>query len=485
MADICWRWAKLNASFFLGKALSAKSEKNLFSSVGDFFSSLRLTIGLLIVLAATSIFGTVIPQNAAPEEYLRVYKATTYKILHILGFLDMYHAWWFVFLLTLLCLNLIICSIGRLRVTLRLLSPSRLQLGEGEWKALSPKKKVSLKGLPAEWLPSVRNALSPQFPPAKTLEHSGTHHLFTEKGRLSRFGVYFVHLGVLVILVGALVGFFYGFRGNINFAEGETAARVTLRNGQQIPLPGFQMKLDKFTVAFYPNGAPKEFKSVVTILEGSQAVLNEPIRVNHPLTYKGLSFYQSNYGVAGVEKAALIVREKATGKEYRVDAQVGVRTDVPGGNYSFILTRFFPDVQGLGPAFQVMSFEPNRPHENFMVFQNHPEIEDRRPGPYRFLVRELAPKYYSGLQVNKDPGVFLVWIGCALMIFGFYLAFFLAHRRIWMRLSGKGKETLLEIAGSSHRHRAGFEPEFENIFRSLQEKLSGQPKESPKREGQA
>ena len=78
------------------------------------------------------------------------------------------------------------------------------------------------------------------------------------------------------------------------------------------------------------------------------------------------------------------------------------------------MDRLRPDVQGLGPAFQVMSFEPNRPHESFLILQKHPEMEDRRSGPYRFRIREIAPKYYSGLQVNKDPGVSLVWAGCTL-----------------------------------------------------------------------
>ena len=52
----------------------------------------------------------------------------------------------------------------------------------------------------------------------------------------------------------------------------------------------------------------------MTLLEGSQTVRNESIRVNHPLSYKGLSFYQSNYGVAGVEKAVLVIRRKGYGK---------------------------------------------------------------------------------------------------------------------------------------------------------------------------
>lgn len=465
--------------------MSRKPEKDLISSLGEALSSLRLTIGLLIVLAVVSIFGTVIPQNAAPEEYLRVYKAATYKILHILGFLDMYRSWWFVFLLALLCLNLIACSVGRFRLTWRLLSHPRERLEDPEWKSLSPKKSLSLKGPPPNWVSSVQDGLAGRFRTPKTLEEDGTVHFWAEKGKLSRFGVYFVHLGVLVILGGALIGFFYGFRGNLNLVEGETASRVTLRNGGQIPLPGFKLKLEQFTVSFYSTGAPKEFKSVVTLREGDQNVRSESIRVNHPLSYKGLSFYQSSYGAAGVEKAVLAVQEKNSGKENLVEAKMGVKTELPGGHYAFVLTRFIPDLQGQGPAFQVMSLEPNRPHENFFVLQNHPEMEDRRPGAYRFQVREIVPRYYSGLQVNKDPGVPLVWTGCVFMIVGFYLTFFLSHRRLWVRLSNQGKDTLLEFAGSSHRNRIGFEQEFERMFQALREEMLHPGKHSKERGEQA
>lgn len=451
--------------------MSGKLKKNLIASIWEVLSSLRLTIGLLIVLAVTSIFGTIIPQTATPEEYLRIYKITTYKILHILGFLDMYRSWWFVLLLALLCLNLIACSVGRFRLTLRLFSQSRERLEDSDWNALPPKKSFLLKGPPANWVFAIQSGLSGIFRKPKDLNEGGTVHFFAEKGKLSRFGVYFIHLGVLVILAGALIGFFYGFRGHINLVEGETATRLTLRNGGQIPLPGFSLKLEQFTVSFYSTGAPKEFKSVVTLYEGGLNIRSESIRVNHPLSHKGLSFYQSSYGVAGVEKAVLAIQEKNTGKEHLLEAKMGVKTELPGTRYAFILTRFLPDIQGLGPAFQVISLEPNRPHENFFVLQNHPEMEERRAGSYRFMIREIVPKYYSGLQVNKDPGVPLVWTGCAFMMVGFYLTFFLSHRRIWVRLSPRGQDTLLEIAGSSHRNRIAFEQEFERIFQGLHEAL--------------
>jgi cytochrome c biogenesis protein len=458
--------------------LSKRDEKGFFSSLWDSLSSLRLTIGLLIILAVASIFGTVIPQNASPGEYLQFYKPSTYKILKILGFLDMYHGGWFTFLLALLSSNLVACSLKRFRVTLRFFSNAQEPLEAAQWKALPLSKTFFQKGLPADSLPRVQEALSRIFRTPKVTKDSQACHLFAEKERLSRLGVYFIHLSVLVILGGALIGYFFGFRGNINLVEGEAADRVILRsNGQAQPL-GFSVRLDQFNVSFYASGAPQEFKSTVTILEGARQALTESIRVNHPLTHKGISFYQSSYGVAGVKKAVLTIKDRVSRKEITIPAWVGTKTEIPGAASSFLLAQFMQDLQGMGPALQVLLFESNRPHETFWVFLNHPEFSERRPGPYQFAIKQIEPTYYSGLQVTKDPGVWVVWAGCILMMVGFYVTFFLSHRRIWVKLTQKGGETWVEIAGASHRDRAGFEKEFEKIVQALREKGANNPEES-------
>ncbi len=462
--------------------MAVKEEKGFFSSLGDSLSSLRLTIALLIILAVASIFGTVIPQNASPEEYLRAYKISTYKILKILGFLDMYHAGWFVFLLALLCLNLVTCSLKRFRISWRFFSHPQERLEELQWKALTERRNFSQNGLPAENLPRYREVLARVFSQPRVLEEPQAYHLFAEKGKLSRLGVYFIHLSILVILAGALIGSFFGFRGNMNVVEGEAADRVILRSEGQAQSLGFSVRLDKFNVFFYPAGTPKEFKSTLTILAGDRPVLTEPVRVNHPLTYKGISFYQSSYGVAGLEKAALAIKDRDSGKEVTVPAQMGTKTEIPGSSSAFLLTQFIPDFQGMGPALQMIFFEPNRPQENFWLLQNHPEFADRQAGRYSFTIKEIEPKYYSGLQVTKDPGVWVVWVGCFLMMGGFSMAFLLSHRRVWVRLTEKAGETWVEIAGSSHRDRAGFEKELEKIDQGLKERPLKERKKSVKSE---
>ena len=458
--------------------MSKKDEKEFFSFLWDSLSSLRLTIGLLIILAVASIFGTVIPQNAPPGDYLQFYKPSTYKILKILGFLDMYHARWFTFLLALLSFNLVACSLKRFRGTWRFFSHAQEPLEAAQWKALPLSKAFLQKGLPADVLPRVEAALSRIFRTPRVTKDSQACHLFAEKQRLSRLGVYFIHLSVLIILAGALIGYYFGFRGNVNLVEGEAADRVMLRSeGQSQPL-GFRLRLDQFSVSFYSSGAPKEFKSTVTILDEARPVLTESVRVNHPLTYKGISFYQSSYGVAGVRKAVLTIQDRVSRKEITVPASMGTKTEIPGGTSSFLLAQFIQDLQGMGPALQVLLFESNRPHENFWLLLNHPEFSQRRPGPYQFNIKEIDPRYYSGLQVTKDPGVWVVWAGCFLMMAGFYVAFFLSHRRIWVRLTEKGGGTWVEIAGASHRDRTGFEKEFEKMIQALREKGANNPEES-------
>jgi cytochrome c biogenesis protein len=210
----------------------------------------------------------------------------------------------------------------------------------------------------------------------------------------------------------------------------------------------------------------------VTILEGGRKVLTEPIRVNEPLTYKGISLYQSSYGVASVEKAILNGVERSSGRGFTLSLQPGTRVEIPGTPHSLVLDRFSPDLQGMGPAFQGRLLEGERPVENLVILQNHPEFISKMPGRYEFRVGEIQPKYYSGLQVNKDPGVWVVWAGCFLMMAGFYMTFFMSHRRIWVRMMEKKGETQVEIAGSSHRNRSDFEKEMDRIGQAVKEAVS-------------
>ena len=98
-----------------------EASAGFFSKIWDFFASVRLTIVLLLTLAATSIIGTLIPQNEDPAAYFKAFGQFFYRLFNILGLYDMYHSWWFQTLLILLTTNIVICSLDRLSANRRIL----------------------------------------------------------------------------------------------------------------------------------------------------------------------------------------------------------------------------------------------------------------------------------------------------------------------------------------------------------------------------
>jgi cytochrome c biogenesis protein len=53
------------------------------NKIWDFFTSVRLTIVILLTLAATSIIGTLIPQNQEPAAYFQAFGGFLYRLFDI------------------------------------------------------------------------------------------------------------------------------------------------------------------------------------------------------------------------------------------------------------------------------------------------------------------------------------------------------------------------------------------------------------------
>ena len=90
----------------------SKSQNNP-NIIWSFFSSVKLTIVLLVILASVSIFGTVVPQQEGAVEFARSLSPQVLRIYSALDLFDMYHSPWFRLIMGFLALNLIICSLDR------------------------------------------------------------------------------------------------------------------------------------------------------------------------------------------------------------------------------------------------------------------------------------------------------------------------------------------------------------------------------------
>ncbi|NNG06788.1 MAG: hypothetical protein HKM90_03570 [Desulfobacteraceae bacterium] len=122
---------------------SAHKNSNM---VWNFFSSVKLTLVLLIILAITSLFGTLIPQQEGAVEFARGISPGMFQLLSSLNLFDMYHSSWFRIIIGLLALNLIVCSINRLPATLKLFRALPRADRSKPFENLSPERDISVKG---------------------------------------------------------------------------------------------------------------------------------------------------------------------------------------------------------------------------------------------------------------------------------------------------------------------------------------------------
>jgi cytochrome c biogenesis protein len=74
----------------------------------------------------------------------------------------------------------------------------------------------------------------------------------------------------------------------------------------------------------------------------------------------------------------------------------------------------------------------------------------------------------TGLQIARSPGKNIVYLGCAFLIAGVFLLFYLPQRRFWAWLSRDGEQTRIDLAGMTNRNPREFDSYFEQIHTHLQ-----------------
>src|SRR3990170_2761733 len=142
--------------------------------IWNFLISIKLAIWIIILLAVTSILGTVIQQNQPPEKYRQVYEDWAYNLMDRINLFDMYHSWWFLLLLCLFTLNLTCCTIDRLPRVIRTVRKPRLVLDDAMEKSLPLAERWKHKGDIPQWAETYRSALSGSFAAPKVTEAAGS-----------------------------------------------------------------------------------------------------------------------------------------------------------------------------------------------------------------------------------------------------------------------------------------------------------------------
>jgi len=484
--------------------------------VWKFFSSVKLAVVLLIILAIVSVIGTVIQQNESPEKYLTEYNEATVQLFEKLGLFDMYHTWWFVLLLFFLTANLTVCTLDRFPHALRIITAPLKPIDDDGLKAVQFKKEILFKGgmdKAEERAVKVLNGRRYRFVESKS---GGMTQFMTQKGVYSRLGVYVTHTSIILIFVGALIGSFFGFKAFLNLPEGSASKVVYLRNEPMwdqlmaalgiagspvIPSPSggvpsmplsFYVRCDSFDVDYYvsplgqPTGMPSEFHSTLSVfdLATEKRVLEKRITVNDPLTHKGITFYQSSYGTLPEARGKVLLNVRSKNSPESIGELVtidpGQAVYVPSINRTIAALGFAPYGIRNPATGQVMFYKSQ--NDEYVNPTVEIEVFDGKKSLYKtylmktdagqpYLPESYLISYagywgtrYTGLQVTKDPGVWVVYTGFILLCIGPIIAFFGSHKKLWIRVQDRAGQTVIMVAGTVNRNRMGFEREYNLII---------------------
>ena len=445
-------------------------EKGFLSILFDLFRSLKLTISLFILLAILSIIGTLITQNATRTEYIQRYGIRLYEVLNFFNLFDMYHSWWFSAILLLLVINLIACSVHRFPGVWSQISRGIGSTGleDSMLKTLPYVEKVQMMSKAANKAEEeVQSLLKKWFGNPMRIETESAITLFSEKGKFSRLGVYITHLSLLIILIGGLMGSLYGFKGHVEILEGEAVNQIFLKTrDEEVSKPiDFSVRCDDFNITYYDfpgrkEKHVKEYTSALTILENGKEVLKKTVQVNHPLHYKGLAFYQSSYGT--LHDVTLGIQWENKKEKQLLKTLEGETVSIPNSDSRIQLLKYVPQVHNFGEGVQLVLFKPNQEPRAFWVLKDLPKFDPQNNNDFILTFEGVTSKEYTGLQVTKDPGVWIVWIGSGLMIFGLIVSFFFSHQRVWIRIP-KSSDKEIILAGSTNKNRVGFEKTFNHM----------------------
>ncbi|WP_167632255.1 cytochrome c biogenesis protein ResB [Mariprofundus ferrooxydans] len=565
---------------FMANMPRMQSFPSFFKYIWQRLGSMSLAIILLVVLAIASVIGTVLLQNQGQADYLQQFGPLWYWVFRSLGLFDMYHTWWFLTILGFLMLSLSACLWRNVPKMLKDMRSRKATVTDKALKHFQYSNRWQLDGVSD--VAAIQAAFQKRLQgwEFRTAEEGDRHSIRADKGRWNKWGYILVHSAILVILVGGWMGAHFGFRGNMAVPEGSADNEISFLQGTQTghkTMP-FMVRCNSFFIDFYPTGAPKEFRSNLTIIDGGKEVLTSDIIVNEPLYYKGVRIYQASFGDGGSDIVLKLFH--MDGSEAITTASTQVYKSWTDKDTGIVLkiTDFKPynvenladpgqakKFQDLGPAVEYEMRGPGlKPvkiksfmnpfvdlngvnHGSFMMISltgddadykpvalgldlTHPvewklfhafmkhlsalsgkqskqaNLEAFRaamndvfgegqrpkgfqemamrtlqavnmlpqlPWPILPVLSDFTQHYYTGLQLARDPGMNVVWIGSALLVFGLCIMFYMPHRKLWLIVQPKDGGMTVTLAGMVNRNHLVFNKDFHDLFTKLGDDFAG------------
>lgn len=430
----------------------SERQEGITEKIWGFFSSMKLGLALLGVIALVAGVGTLFPQvNVDPEKAQAVG-----QIWQKLGFTNLYGTFWFRLLMGLLCINLVVCSTQRFQGVYN----RTFKLKPPEGTSTVPKKvQVKWAGDGDALKLSVREVLKRRGYKIVTKENNEGWSFIAIKRRLGNWGSIIAHVSFVVLVIGAMLGSFLGFKGFFMTGAGTTVPISSINVSRGTVKHDFSVRINSAEDRFLANGERDNWYTDMSILKNSQEVARQTISVNHPFTYEGVTFYQSSFA-KGVhltadlkgKKIPLVLQEKG-GNYFQAE----------GTDLYLIAAAINSGQQTTSIVYQVYQGTASQPIQTGQLKLGQTiDIQ----GKYKLTLDGNAG--FTGVQVKEDPGVMVIWLGCALLLGGLLLSFYWRTSVVLgifiVKQGNQGELTMGALAG---KVAGGVQSEFERLIHDI------------------
>lgn len=495
------------------KEISKTNSKPIIDRVVDFLSSVKFGIVLLCILVAMSMVGMLIIQQNVQgfDSYYASLTPAEKSVFGALGLFDIYHSWYYLFLLLLLSLNIVLASIDRFPGAWTFISKPKLDASR-KWlvgqkqNAVVEVKETENEEAVAENVAQIfrKNGLS-----ATISEKKGNIFVFGESGKWNRLGAYIVHVFLLILFIGHFVALQTGFDADVRFTPDTNPALQELAQAPKITdqIQLIQFNLDKqerygvqipFTITcteieqklIDPKGSIEisntlDWRTQIRIDDPEYGETVADVSLNKPFEYRGYRFFQASAITIGnaSEMTLDVIPQTEGAQPLSVKIKRNETVFLPDGT-TVKHEMFLPDFAMQGNQLTTRTADYNNPvavlsvtplngqTERVFAFAN--KMPDNAPinapkAGYRWRMAsfEKSPIAHV-LSIKYDPynAAFIAWyIGGIGLIFALMFVFFISHRRVWALIDADKNEIVL--GGNTNRNQFGFEDKFKKIVSEL------------------
>jgi cytochrome c biogenesis protein len=417
----------------------------IFKTLAD----LRFAIIILLIIATSSIIGTIIEQDQPIEVYKlnyplsnRLFGFLSWDIILKFGFDHVYTTWWFLCFILLFGTSLLTCTFIQQIPALKIARRCQFLRTSRQFYQLKIIKELSVSNLSKLFFQIQKNQYS---------IFQQRNMLYCYKGLIGKIAPITVHLSMILILVGTVISALGGFKAQEIIPKSETAhIQNVLTNGPFAKIPNISTRINDFWITYTYKNTINQYYSDISILNNlGNELQQQTIYVNQPAKFNGISYYQTDWNLLGVR----IKLDNSSVLQYPLISVINQRNKLW---ISWISTN-----QTLKEGFTILMNDLQgycSIYNELGLFLGNLELNETFNINFPLILIDILSS--TGLQMKVDPGIPFIYSGFGFLMISTLLSY-ITYSQIWILQESEK----IMVGGNTTRAKFDFELEFLKLIK--------------------